>query len=148
MNRRSGLVGHARRKSRHFIRYSPLDALFSKYVRLRDRCCQRCGRAGGRLEAAHMFGRGQRSVRYDPENCYAMCGGLSPNSCHRWLDTHTTEKMAWLKARIGEERYHALQLRASLPAKMDPVLTKLALEARMKELATVAEEEEARSLRR
>ena len=36
------------------IRYSPLDRLFSRYIRLRDKCCQRCGRAGGRLEAAHM----------------------------------------------------------------------------------------------
>ena len=126
--------GLRRPASRRFIRRDPLDALFSKVIRLRDKVCQRCGRVGGRLEAAHMFGRGHHAVRYDFENCFAMCGGLSPNSCHRWLDTHTTEKMAWLKARLGEERFNALQVRARTPSKLDRGLIKLALERRVKEL--------------
>src|SRR3990167_1390481 len=97
------------------IRYTALDRLFSVWIRRRDRGCQRGGRAGGRLEAAHMFGRGKHSVRYHPDNCYALCGGPNPVACHKFFDTHETEKHAWLKARIGEERYNLLHVRARTP---------------------------------
>ena len=97
------------------IRYTALDRLFSVWIRRRDRVCQRCGRAGGRLEAAHMFGRGKHSVRYAPENCYALCGGPNPAACHRLFDTHETEKHEWLRMRLGEERYVALAVRARTP---------------------------------
>src|SRR3990167_6316603 len=97
------------------IRYTALDRLFSMWIRRRDQVCQRCGRTVGRLEAAHMFGRGKHSVRYNPENCYALCGGPNSAACHRWMDLHETEKHAWLKARIGEERYALLAVRARTP---------------------------------
>lgn len=95
------------------IRWDALDARFSKWIRLRDKACQYCGRSDRRLEAAHIFGRGQHSVRYDPENVFAMCGGPNVNVCHRYLDTHDTEKKAWLRARLGPERFDALARRAA-----------------------------------
>ena len=109
---------------RQKIRYDPLDRLFGRFIRLRDQRCQYCGRSDRRLEAAHMFGRGKHSTRYDPENCYAMCGGPNGNVCHRWIDTHTTEKLAWLKQRIGEKRYAALELKSNRPVKVDRVVVK------------------------
>ena len=98
---------------RRWIKYDALDQLFGKFIRLRDGKCQFCGRSDRRLEAAHMFGRGKHSTRYDPENVYAMCGGPHEKVCHRYLDTHTTEKLAWLKQRIGAERYEALELKSN-----------------------------------
>lgn len=123
-----------RTATRRFIRYDALDALFGRYIRLRDRVCQYCGRSDRRLEAAHIFGRGKHSTRYDPENCYAFCGGPNGTVCHRWLDTHTTEKEAWLERRIGTERFHALRLKSNLPAKVDRVLVRLAILERIKQL--------------
>ena len=36
------------------IAYTSLDRLFSRYICLRDACCQFCGKTGGRLEAAQV----------------------------------------------------------------------------------------------
>ena len=108
------------------IKYGPIDRLFSRYIRQRDRVCQFCQVDDGkRLEAAHIFGRGKKSVRYDPENVYAMHGGPSDRACHHYLDTHDTEKKAWLKARLGEERFAALELRSNTPHKPDLAMLRL-----------------------
>ena len=135
LKRRKGLMRHRGMRIGPSIQHGPLDRLFSQYIRARDKICQRCGRAGGRLEAAHMFSRAKQSVRYDPDNCYALCGGPSSVSCHRYFDLHTTEKMAWLKARLGEQRFELLHLRAVTPRKPDRTGILLWLR---KELAGVA----------
>lgn len=116
------------------VRFGTLDRLFSKFIRLRDRVCQRCGKAGGRLEAAHMFSRTRKSVRFDPENVYALCGGPNAAACHRYFDTHETEKHAWLKARLGETRYALLALRAHTPKKPDTAAIGLWLRAELDKL--------------
>lgn len=112
------------RKKRKWIRYDALDQLFGKYIRLRDGKCQYCGRSDRRLEAAHMFGRGKHSTRFDPENVYAMCGGPHESVCHRWLDLHTTEKLAWLRKRLGDARFEALELKSNRPAKIERAAVK------------------------
>ena len=116
------------------IKYDNLDRLFSKYIRVRDKCCQVCGQSNKRLEAAHIFGRGQKSVRFDPENCWAMCGGPNQSSCHRYMDLHTTEKMEWCRKKIGDERFNRLSVRARTPKKPDRVLIKIWLDHELTKL--------------
>ena len=113
------------------ISYTQLDRLFSTWIRRRDGKCQYCGKSGIRLEAAHMFGRGMKSVRFDPENVYAMCGGPSDKTCHHWLDMHNTEKMDWLRKRLGNDRYNALLLRANAPKKPDLALIRMWLKVEL-----------------
>ncbi len=103
----------AKRSGGMGIAYGPLERKFSQWIRRRDKdTCQVCGQHGKRIEAAHIFGRGRKSVKYDPENCYAMCGGPSSTTCHHYFDQHQTEKEAWCRERIGAERFELLRLRS------------------------------------
>lgn len=106
-----------------------LDALFSLFIRRRDQwTCQRCHRPQRQrsvgFHSAHIFGRGKLSVRFDTENGVGLCYG-----CHRHLDTHPEEKTAFAIRHLGQDRYNALAVRASMSAKIDPIATKLALTA-------------------
>ena len=135
--RRQGLTRTAlRRRSfkRQGMKRDSLDALFSLFIRRRDHwTCRRCRTVYApptkALHCAHIFGRGKLSVRFDPENAVALCYG-----CHRLLDTHPCNKTDFFIRLLGQAQYDALAVRASLPGKVDRVLVKLALEARIKEL--------------
>ena len=91
------------------IKISPLDKLFSIYIRSRDQSCQRCG--GKNQHCAHFHGRSSKSVRWDEENCCALCFG-----CHQYLDSHPLEKVEFFKARLGD-KFDLLNARARTPAK-------------------------------
>ena len=124
------------RCKRKGMKRDALDALFSKYIRTRDGwTCQRCRKTylppTQALHCAHFFGRGKLSVRFDADNACAWCYG-----CHRWLDTHPLVKEAFFREWLGEERYNALTVRASTPAKIDPVAVKILLNEKLKAMAT------------
>jgi len=97
------------------IRRDKLDILFSQYVRFRDKVCQRCG--GKAQHCAHFHGRAKRSVRWDEDNCCALCFG-----CHQFLDSHPLEKVEFFKARLGEERFDKLNSRMRQVQKPDKEL--------------------------
>jgi hypothetical protein len=106
-----------------------LDALFSTYIRTRDRwICQRCGKGQAKksfgYHSCHIFSRAKQSVRFDPDNAFGACYG-----CHRWLDTHPDIKTEFAKAHLGQAKYDALSFRASMPTKIDRVMVKVALES-------------------
>ncbi len=89
------------------------DAAFSLMIRERDRfTCQRCGAVHARnsrgMHSAHCFGRGKLATRFEPDNAVALCYG-----CHSYLDQHPGEKHEFVRARLGDERYAALQLRSN-----------------------------------
>ncbi len=86
------------------IRITPLDKIFSQYVRLRDKACQRCG--SGKTACAHFHGRARKSVRWDEDNACALCFG-----CHSYLDSQAIDKVDFFKARLGEERFDLLNSR-------------------------------------
>lgn len=48
------------------------DAEFSKFIRARDGKCMRCGSLEG-LTCSHFWVRQHKSVRFDPDNCIALC---------------------------------------------------------------------------
>jgi hypothetical protein len=64
------------------IKIKAADSWFSKCVReAANWTCQKCGtqhqRKSRGLECSHYHGRGKWSVRFDPDNCLALC-----TACH------------------------------------------------------------------
>ena len=93
------------------IRIDPLDKEVARYIKLRDKWCQRCGGTSG-LQTAHFHSRRKRSVRYDEDNLCLLCFG-----CHSYLDGNPLEKIEFFKARLGEQAFDLLNARACRPAK-------------------------------
>lgn len=85
------------------------DNQFSKYIRYRDEKCLRCGTTYN-LTCSHYWRRGFSSVRYDPENCIALCG-----ICHAlWENTKNHEYKAFMVSLLGKRRYEELEKRARM----------------------------------
>ena len=81
------------------IKISPLDKLFSEYVRRRDKgICQRCGANRGwkNLQCVHYHSRRKRSVRFDDANAIAACLG-----CHQFFHENPDEFKAFMRQRLG-----------------------------------------------
>jgi len=87
------------------------DARWSDLIRARANwTCQRCHKWMGRsqgLHACHLFSRGIKKTRCDPENGFAACYG-----CHRFLDGHPLEKTKFAIKLLGQEQYDQLMIRA------------------------------------
>ena len=87
LKRRKGLRARPSRSSQR----RKADALFSAFIRDRDRICQAAGRdgrnCGGRLQCAHLEGRRNYRLRFEPMNAIALCEGH-----HRW---YTDQPIAW-----------------------------------------------------
>jgi len=116
------------------IKIDPLDALFSRYIRTRDGwTCQRCKKKYApptrALHCSHFHGRRKKSVRWDPENCTALCYG-----CHAHFTGNPELHRIWFRNRIGETAFDLLMLRANIPKKPDKEMIKLWLTAKLKEL--------------
>lgn len=81
-------------------------------------CC-RCGRYEYKgLQNSHYFGRTKKSVRFDEENCDALCYG-----CHRFWEKEDREAYREFKInQLGEEGFYKLQSRANTPQKQDEKL--------------------------
>ena len=95
------------------------DEQFSLFVRHRDGKCVMCGQSPPniQLQCSHFWGRSRKNVRYDPENCDALCA-----TCHFWGDSKRG-MVAWEEEKqgeyrlfkiqqLGQERYDALERRA------------------------------------
>jgi len=68
------------------------DELYSKIIRLERGTCQakqytKCS-CGGRLQNAHIVGRGRSKLRYDDRNCLCLCAGH-----HRYF--HSNPDLFW-----------------------------------------------------
>jgi len=99
------------------VKRDSADALFSDWIRERDKwTCQRCWMTyvppTNALHCAHMFSRGKRRTRFDPDNACALCYG-----CHRWLDTHADLKREFFTLRLGQRAFDLLEMRSELSAK-------------------------------
>jgi len=110
------------------IKISPLDKLVARYVKLRDKVCQRCGGVSG-LQTAHFHSRRKRSVRYDPDNVCLLCFG-----CHSYLDGNPIEKVEFFKQRLGD-KFDLLQARERVTyPKPDKKLIELYLKSKIQEV--------------
>ena len=109
------------------IRLDPLDKLFSRYIKLRDKYCQRCGRSNS-LQTAHLIGRRNHAVRYDPDNACLLCF-----YDHQYFHENPLELVEFFKARLGEEGFDMLNNRARITyPKPDKQAIELYLEEQIK----------------
>lgn len=90
------------------IKITPADKWFSKCIRVRAGwTCQRCGTNHAHntraLDCSHFIGRGNWSVRFDPDNAIALC-----TACHFRLGGNPVEHKAFIRDLLGETRYDLL----------------------------------------
>ncbi len=94
------------------IKESDLDKVFSLFIRNRDRVCKYPLRGpddyhAGNLQNSHFHGRTARSVRWDEENCDAICGRH-----HQFLEGRKNAEYAdWKLKQLGPERFNELKKR-------------------------------------
>lgn len=88
------------------IRRTKADALFSQFIRNRDKCCQRCMKTDG-LQCAHIFSRRHWATRHDPANAIALCF-----TCHEYFTGNPLEFARWCDQEFGREAMDKLFLRA------------------------------------
>lgn len=113
------------------------DELFSQYIRMRDRACQRCGspvefNAKGlpiSHQASHFQGRGKEATRFDPENVDTLCGG-----CHMYLGANPYEHTAWQIKKKGIDAVNAIVLRSNGYKKRDDKMECIIWRQAIKEL--------------
>lgn len=78
------------------IRRCPADAAFSDALRMsRHHRCEHCHREG-RTECAHIYGRANKSVRWDTLNALSLC-----HTCHQTFTANPLDFETWLKAYVG-----------------------------------------------
>jgi 5-methylcytosine-specific restriction endonuclease McrA len=111
------------------------DKVFSLYIRTRDNwTCVRCGRAyeppTTALQCSHFFGRRMESVRFDENNCDALCYG-----CHRFWEKEDREAYRDFKIKqLGQAGFDMLRLRAMTIQKKDRDLAHLYWKERLAKL--------------
>lgn len=103
------------------VRIEPLDALFSLYIRARDRwTCQVCGRIfaepeRGKLQCSHFMSRRHQGTRYYDGNACAKCF-----ACHQRMTGNPITFTMWIMDRVGGQAFAKLQMMARKPTKWTP----------------------------
>ena len=99
------------RKSKHrTIKEADIDKLFSVFIRQRDEVCQFPLRSPedyhlGNLQNSHFFGRSARSVRWDEDNCDALCARH-----HQFLESRKNGEYAdWKLQQLGAFKFATLK---------------------------------------
>lgn len=116
------------------IKRSLADKYFSDWIRERDDwTCQNCKteyeKPSQGLHCSHFHGRGNKSTRFDPENCIALC-----MRCHKHMGATPHDHAEFFLKRLGREKYDALAIRAKLPQKIDESAVVLIYKALLKEM--------------
>jgi len=114
------------------MKLTPLDTLFSEYIRRRaiQRVggCERClttkidiVKDNGeiypdykQLQCSHFIGRARRAVRHDEDNAVGLCAG-----CHMFFTAHPLEHVQWFMEYLGEEKVDLLLARNRIREKPD-----------------------------
>ena len=101
-----------KRKRTKLLKESKIDEVFSLFIRNRDRVCQFPLRGPedyhlGTLQNSHFFGRSARSVRWDKDNCDALCARH-----HQFLEGRKNAEYAdWKLYQLGAFKFAALKKR-------------------------------------
>lgn len=89
------------------IRRTKADALFSQYIRTRDKCCRVRGCGKAETECAHIYSRRHWNTRHCPDNAIALCF-----SHHQYFTANPLEFARWCDQEFGREAMDKLFLRA------------------------------------
>ncbi len=120
------------------IKLDAADIAFSKYIRLRDKWCQRCRKPGTPdrngdeivgFDNSHFWSRGRESTRYDPQNCMALC-----RYCHQYFGGNPGEYTQVMLERLGQAEYDRLMIRANATVKKDRKKSLLEIKELLKQL--------------
>lgn len=95
------------------IKTQPSDSWFSKCIRERqDYVCEMChkqyDRSSTGLHCSHYHGRGNKSTRWDKDNCFSLC-----YSCHMYVGANPYEHTKFVENLLGNTRYQLLLDRKS-----------------------------------
>lgn len=94
------------------------DAVFSQFIRLRDKRCRRCGSWVRFNEKglpvshtnSHYYTRGKETTRFEPNNCDTLCF-----PCHRlWGGDHRADYTAFKKKQLGEDAFKRMDVQAHM----------------------------------
>ena len=101
------------------------DILFSKLLRAkRNYTCEKCGKRhepnSMNLGVSHYRQRSREVVRYDPQNCFALCN----IPCHNYFENNPREHDKFVEKKLGKKEYHALLLRAEQRGRHDRFIEK------------------------
>jgi len=101
------------------IKISEEDRLFSLMIRCKanwtcEKCLRNHANRRGNLQNSHYHGRRKKSVRFDEDNCSALCF-----TCHQYFTENPYEHTLWMKKKLGENRFEVLMMRANLFEKPD-----------------------------
>jgi len=96
------------------------DVLWSKAVKTKyDHKCAYCGKTEN-LNSHHIFGRNNKSVRWEIGNGICLCAGHHTFSSEFSAHKTPTEFTYWIENEYGREWLHALQQLAHEPLKVTP----------------------------
>lgn len=80
------------------IKRCPADIAFSEAIRYsKSYRCEHCHKNTGRMECAHIYGRANKSVRWDTLNALCLC-----HSCHRNFTANPLDFERYCKDYLGE----------------------------------------------
>ncbi len=99
------------------------DRLFSLHIRNRGTCESGRPNHNGSLQCAHGFSRRYLTVRWNPNNAWAFCGG-----CHVFYTHHPIEWDDWLCDRWGLALYGVMKgmaLQTEVKVDMEAVYAEL-----------------------
>ncbi len=113
------------------------DALFSQWIRLRDKKCTRCGSSvkfndkGMPVshQASHFQGRRKEGTRFEPNNVDTLCTG-----CHSYFTANPAEHYLWQVKKKGQNAVDILILQSNTYAKKNRELEKMYWTEKLKEL--------------
>lgn len=121
------------------IKRTPGDAAFSDYIRyFYDGVCQKCKSQNEIFSqgyhCSHFHGRGNKSVRFDPDNAVGLCA-----KCHFSLGGNPHEHKEFFFNHLGEEKYDALVRRKNTPhpGKVDDKAMKKKFKIMLEELKQI-----------
>lgn len=90
-----------------FMKGSYADQKWRQEVKARDGYrCRMCG-SRNRLEAHHVFGRGNQGTRHDLDNGVTLC---EPH--HRYAHGFKPQFLTWAERELGTERFRALRAKS------------------------------------
>lgn len=110
------------------IKRDAADDIFSKFIRLRDKKCRRCGSPvqlndkGDPIshQASHFQGRRKEATRFDEDNVDCLCGG-----CHSYFTANPAEHYEWQVKTKGQKLVDNIVLRSNTYMKKDRTLAKI-----------------------
>ena len=109
------------------------DTLFSRWLRLKHKRCEKCGRQGegkdgiDKLQCSHFWGRRNESVRYCEKNCDCLCF-----ICHQFFGENPAIYAEWKLKKLGKKEYDKLKLSAQFYCKRDDKANEIYFKQKLK----------------